>query len=107
MDSSFIASEFSEVFIKICEVAYRRGARSIKDQAGCHEFAIGDFQFAINPHAETIKCSKDMEILPYYCGIWALGWPVGQVCAYGGSIMGLDTEDRLIAALDKELSLTE
>lgn len=87
-----------EAFQLICNLAHKRGARSIKDQPGLHEIEIDEHWIArVNPHGEEVK-----GVLPYHIALEFNGWPAGMFHATSGGVIAAGAaanEDTLIEAV--------
>lgn len=92
------AAPISEAFQLICELAHKRGARSIKDEPGLHVVKIDDHWTAkVNPHGDTVD-----HVLPYHIWLEWNGWPAGMIHATSGGLVAagsLANEGTLIEAV--------
>lgn len=94
---------FPEVFGLAAELAASRGAKSIKDLAGCFEMQIDDrWWCAFNGHREPTECTHGTKVTPYGIYFEFNGWPAGIVDASGGELVA-GKEDDLIEAIQSAL----
>ena len=93
----------TEIFAKTCELGIALGWKAINQNPGCTEHQVDEqWWFAINPHAEPVKCSKGTSV-PQVCVYFEFnGWPAGFINAGGGALAAgaIANEDTLIAALE-------
>lgn len=95
----------SEAYYLLTEYCYQQGHRDIKDLEGCLEVQVNQqWWFAVNGHREPMKCSKDVEVLPFNIYLEYNGWPAGMVGPDGGVIAAGSeaSEDDLIKALKEK-----
>ena len=96
-----MADSFCEVFMLIGDLAYHRGARSIKDVPGLHDVPIDALWCAkINPHREEVDGVPGLSM-----AIEFNGFPAGLFMAHGGVVAAgsVANEGALCAALRKAI----
>jgi hypothetical protein len=96
----------TKVFALACELGSANGWENISLQPGCQELSIDEhWWFALNPHRETIECSKGVKVPAYSIYFEFNGWPAGECTSLGGVIAfgARANEDTLIAALENAM----
>ena len=94
-----MSDPFCEVFILVGDLAYKRGARSIKDAPGLHDVPIdAAWRARINAHREEIDGVPGLHMAVDFNG-----FPAGLFTAHGGVVAAgsMANEGALCAALRK------
>ena len=96
----------TEVFSKMVDLGVALGRRDIAKLPGCWEEQVdAAWWFAINPHRESVQCSKGAAVPEFTAYVEFNGWPAGFINPHGGTMAAgrIANEDALIAALDKRI----
>lgn len=94
----------SEAFNCIVEYGLAIGMKDLADRPGLWEAQIDDQWFiAVNPHKETLECSRGPKVPFGNAYVEFNGWPAGFITPYGGVIAAgkIANEGTFIEALYK------
>lgn len=96
--------QIPEVFMKVAELALKRGHEALDKLDGCWEHDIDDdWRVTLNGRADPTADSKGYEVQPFHMLIEYKGSPVGVISPAGGTMM-TGAEDDFVQALSGQLS---